>query len=62
MTEQECLDLSDRVRVSTMLNLFREIISESSSVIKQDDYESVGKILSRWETGLFEAVEVKESK
>ena len=58
MDQQEYIDVSDRVRVSTALNILNEIIPEQSSVITPSELQHVLVALQHWETRLFERIKV----
>ena len=53
MTEQEYIDLSDRVRISTAYQILATVIPENSNIIEKKEYQNVMKIISTWETKLF---------
>jgi hypothetical protein len=58
MDQQEFIDVSDRVRVSTALTILSEIIPEQSSVITPSELQHVLVALQYWEKRLFERIEI----
>jgi len=58
MEQQEYIDVSDRIRVSTALHLSSEIIPEHSSVITPSELQHVLAALRYWESRLFERIEI----
>ena len=58
MDQQEYIDVSDRLRVSTALNILNEIIPEQSSVITPSELQHVLVALQCWEKRLFERIEI----
>jgi hypothetical protein len=58
MDQQEYIDVSDRLRVSTALNILNEIIPEQSSVITPSELQHVLVALQYWEKRLFERIEI----
>jgi len=61
MTEQEYTDVSDRVKVSAALNLLRDIVADSSSVIDKDKLKEVTIQLRNWERDLFKVICLDET-
>lgn len=59
MTEQEYIDCGDRVRISHMINVLRDIVPENSSVIDLKDYTQMMRKLTSWEKKLFKALKVE---
>lgn len=62
MTEQEYIDVSDLTNVRAMRAILHDIVAENSSVIPQEEYQTVGKLLSRWAEKLHERIHVSEKE
>lgn len=62
MTEQEYLDVSNRVRVSTAIRVLSEIVPGSSKPIESKELRALLKKLSEWEEKLFEGIETQEDE
>lgn len=58
MIEQEYIDLSDRVRVTSALQILSEIFPERSSVIDPLELQQVILALHRWEDELIRSLKI----
>jgi hypothetical protein len=59
MTEQQYIDVSDRVRLCNALKILHEIIPENSSVITKKELSNIMGQLRKWELELFKVIETE---
>ena len=62
MTEQEYIDVGDRMAISLALNALREVIPESSSVVTDEEYLTVMRLIRGWERKLFKVVKIMDTE
>jgi hypothetical protein len=60
MTEQEYIDLSDLQTVRIIINLFRDITPDVSTVIKPEECKMVKQIVSKWYDELHKVTKILE--
>jgi len=61
MKEREYINASNRVRVSLLCHIARELIPENCTAINKEEHRTVCEILANWETKLFESINVEET-
>ncbi len=62
MSEQEYINVSDLKNILSAKNNLREIIPESSKIIKENEYRTVMLILNKWQDELFKIIKIKGQK
>jgi hypothetical protein len=55
MTEQEYVDVTDRVKISAAIKSLIDIVPENSSVIDATQFNDIMDVLYGWEIRLFHA-------
>jgi hypothetical protein len=60
MTEQQYVDVSDRVRLGNALKILHEIIPENSSIVTTLEFDKIVQQLWKWEQKLFKVIKIRE--
>ena len=58
MNEQEYINVSDRVNISTALEVLHHVIPDLSHIIDKKKYVDIIRTLSIWQDKLFEATKI----
>ena len=59
MTEQEYILTADLRTIRHLLSEIREVIPENNPHVPRDEFQTVTRLLSKWQDALFQAVKIR---